>query len=608
MSLLAAAGGPILAVGGAFIAAGLITQYWGRDTVRVVSDTEAAIEQSLSRSSEVMRNYVATMDEIPKAFGSIASQVSGVLTEALSPKPGEIKNIKEAFLGEMEGMLNEYTQMLKDRKTRGMAALDVMLEAGEMTPAQYAAAKTRLETHLNGLETAYRKGYEGINETVAELLNEQGYITEEQYGAIKARLFGLLEDEERLRRQAIIKEDALRQQFHRAMLGDEEKSGQQMLEIWDNQRGQYLKLTEDHYDALLLEGYKAFEDGAINEAEYEAYKKSVREKEYDATTRGLKEHLSKMYDENREYFNRAGMLYQAGTGKLIEITGKSGELLKKMAGKNGEEMADALAAGLKSGEISWGDAARYMVDVIANTLEGGLPELREILKRHGYDTITDFTIALKSGEGKAVAAMFDIGQASGNGLGQGLDSTTGMVAAYADGMIREIIATASNAVWGAYDVGVGFGASFAAGIRSQIDAARSAAAAVVAAAYAGAGTVGGVAAVTKSFTTKKPNFYDLFGGAPKMDTGGIVPGPVGSPQMILAHGGETVLPTHKPGWQGSGGNTIRHEIDLINVPNTVDGASLERTLVEMLNAPQVKRKIDRVNYENQISAVRGLGA
>lgn len=37
---------------------------------------------------------------------------------------------------------------------------------------------------------------------------------------------------------------------------------------------------------------------------------------------------------------------------------------------------------------------------------------------------------------------------------------------------------------------------------------------------------------------------------PKFDTGGIVPGPIGSPQMILAHGGETVLPTHKGGFGG----------------------------------------------------------
>lgn len=34
---------------------------------------------------------------------------------------------------------------------------------------------------------------------------------------------------------------------------------------------------------------------------------------------------------------------------------------------------------------------------------------------------------------------------------------------------------------------------------------------------------------------------------PRFDAGGIVPGAVGSPQLVLAHGGETILPTHKPG-------------------------------------------------------------
>jgi hypothetical protein len=40
---------------------------------------------------------------------------------------------------------------------------------------------------------------------------------------------------------------------------------------------------------------------------------------------------------------------------------------------------------------------------------------------------------------------------------------------------------------------------------------------------------------------------------PGFASGGVVPGPMGSPQLIQAHGGETVLPTHKPG--GVGGNT-----------------------------------------------------
>ncbi len=40
---------------------------------------------------------------------------------------------------------------------------------------------------------------------------------------------------------------------------------------------------------------------------------------------------------------------------------------------------------------------------------------------------------------------------------------------------------------------------------------------------------------------------EMMPNIPGMDNGGIVPGPLGSPQLILAHGGETVLPTHKMG-------------------------------------------------------------
>lgn len=53
--------------------------------------------------------------------------------------------------------------------------------------------------------------------------------------------------------------------------------------------------------------------------------------------------------------------------------------------------------------------------------------------------------------------------------------------------------------------------------------------------------------------------------------------------------------------------TVRHELDLRNVPDSVDGESLEARLLEALNDPQVKRRLDRVNYENNQSAVRGLG-
>lgn len=40
-------------------------------------------------------------------------------------------------------------------------------------------------------------------------------------------------------------------------------------------------------------------------------------------------------------------------------------------------------------------------------------------------------------------------------------------------------------------------------------------------------------------------FGSRIGGVSEFADGGIVPGPTGSPQLIMAHGGETVLPTHK---------------------------------------------------------------
>jgi len=41
------------------------------------------------------------------------------------------------------------------------------------------------------------------------------------------------------------------------------------------------------------------------------------------------------------------------------------------------------------------------------------------------------------------------------------------------------------------------------------------------------------------------------------DGGGVVGGPRGSAQLIVAHGGETILPTHKPGGAAArGGTTI----------------------------------------------------
>ena len=58
-------------------------------------------------------------------------------------------------------------------------------------------------------------------------------------------------------------------------------------------------------------------------------------------------------------------------------------------------------------------------------------------------------------------------------------------------------------------------------------------------------------------------------GLPRFQGGGIVPGPTGSPQLIMAHGGETVTPTNTS-TKGGGNNyyltiNVRNELDIVKI-------------------------------------------
>lgn len=77
---------------------------------------------------------------------------------------------------------------------------------------------------------------------------------------------------------------------------------------------------------------------------------------------------------------------------------------------------------------------------------------------------------------------------------------------------------------------------------------------------------------------------------PGFDTGGIVPGPIGSPQMIIAHGGETVLPTHKSGT--AGGWTGDQNVNVtINVTETVGLQKVADFLDNYLGQKAVTRQL-----------------
>lgn len=64
------------------------------------------------------------------------------------------------------------------------------------------------------------------------------------------------------------------------------------------------------------------------------------------------------------------------------------------------------------------------------------------------------------------------------------------------------------------------------------------------------------------------------------DTGGVVPGPRGAPQLAMVHGGETILPTHKTGGGGFMGGGINVTI---NNPTLLDSTMVERMSMELAN-------------------------
>ena len=70
------------------------------------------------------------------------------------------------------------------------------------------------------------------------------------------------------------------------------------------------------------------------------------------------------------------------------------------------------------------------------------------------------------------------------------------------------------------------------------------------------------------------------GGVQEYASGGVVPGPRGSAQMAVVHGGETILPTHK----SSGGRTATPMVNNITIHAGLgaDPNAISRALVEAL--------------------------
>jgi len=69
---------------------------------------------------------------------------------------------------------------------------------------------------------------------------------------------------------------------------------------------------------------------------------------------------------------------------------------------------------------------------------------------------------------------------------------------------------------------------------------------------------------------------DLLGKIPGFDSGGVIPGPIGAPRLVVAHGGETVLPTPKTGGGG------------VNVTMQIYGQTDQQSVMAAVNSREFR--------------------
>ena len=86
----------------------------------------------------------------------------------------------------------------------------------------------------------------------------------------------------------------------------------------------------------------------------------------------------------------------------------------------------------------------------------------------------------------------------------------------------------------------------------------------------------------------------LGSGIGMYDTGGIVPGPIGKPQLAVVHGGETILPTHKTGQTTAG--RVASEL-----PNL--GGKLAMIIVDDHALKKLHRQLKSVGYAEEMRYV-----
>lgn len=582
-------------------------------------------EEHMGRSSQAVNQYKESIEEIDPTLKNMANEVGATLSLMTTAADESMDDLHDTLVEQLNTLLEEHNQVLEQNHKKATESLNSLLEAGLITEREYAEALAQSKEHLEDQRSANEDVYNEINTIVEDALEEYGKLHEEHYEEMAELLKEHLLDREREERQAHIRQTLLAEEFHDAIRQEDERSKDDILNIWEEHARKYQEKVGEHYGELMAEASKAYEQGVIDKQTYDDMILDIESQKQTALEEGQAEHLYNLYKEHQEHFHEVGVMVDRETGDIIGIYEGHLQKMQDISGQEGKAAVIALQSALANNEPVQEELQR-IVDLVG--ISGG--DMADALADAGFSGIEGMAQAIEDGElsvGQALSIILGVmdiesdarsrGRSAGEGYGdatsEGISLKAGDVRSAAQGLIPDLRDAARRA---GRELGIAYGDAAAHAIGRAVNDAVAEANKAMQDVDPGLKTDTRVDDPRGGLTITDPGgttWYDAFHEGGVFNAGGY-----GKEGFALLQHGETILPANmkvadlvkhgSPASMGGGSSKhyIQHTVSLENVPAEMDQEHLERVLVDVLSNPGARREVDK-QLNREYERYRAMG-
>jgi TP901 family phage tail tape measure protein len=465
----------------------------------------------------------------------------GTKLTAMAAAGGPILGIAAA-LGIGAVYWSEYTKaMARDYRTFEQVASDVLNSMNSQFLSGYASmidAQESAQTAMLESQIAFLEAKEALTEEEAQQLADlrATMLVVEEEAAEKRKAIMLIREKEL---GDAIKDETIKSQDEIVSLFNEHK--QQQIDDLAKWQAEERQKVIDHHAAMGTVGTEAFwEDNARVDREH-AERLAL-----------INAQLGEILAEYETELAKIGLVYDEELGKLIPIQDKWHA-----------ELASKLTSDMAEMKTQYGVLSRANVAEYRRGIEDETPATEAAARNTGTRSRT----ALKEGS----ADTYSLGVSFSSGFEGGIASKANDLVNTAVKLVSDAYNAAKNWLESrspsqkTWRLGEDWGAGLAGGINASENLVRSASEGIASKAVQPLIGVGQQISdmvnswrdiPSNSSGSSSGNWFELDFGKKsstgnwwnlQFEKGGIVPGPIGAPQLAMVHGGETILPTHKTG-------------------------------------------------------------